>query len=163
VRTLPHGHHRHNYGGRDYYYYNGIYYLPVPTGYSIITAPIGFSLATLPVGFLTYYYNGIPYYYYMGTYYVWSDAASVYQVVEAPEEIKIQVKIDEAKAEEEELADSSSSQQARDRYECHSWAVSESGFDPSADVQPSDDNQTLRYNDSLRACLEARGYTVGTE
>lgn len=55
--------------------------------------------------------------------------------------------------------------QARDRYECHSWAVSQTQYDPT---QPSADNmpavqRSQTYADYRRAedaCLDGRGYTV---
>ena len=166
MNSLPHGHHRYDYRGSRYHYYDGIYYVPSSLGYSIVTAPLGFLLATLPLGYLTYYYNDVPYYYYMGTYYLWNATASAYQVVEPPTEIKIQVETAAASEVIDEgdvsaAAGTSSTQQARDRYECHSWAVSESGFDPSTGAQATDNNQVILYNDSLRACLESRGYVVG--
>ena len=167
VNTLPHGHSRYHYHGNIYHYYNGIYYAPSSIGYNIVTAPIGFLLAALPIGFLTYYYNNIPYYYYMGTYYIWNDSASAYQVVEPPAEVKAQAEADQEQDDDGEdgdvISETSSSQQARDRYECHAWAVSESGFDPSTGAQASDNNQIILYNDSLRACLESRGYIVGAQ
>lgn len=120
---------------------------------------------------MTYYYNNIPYYYYMGTYYLWNETASAYQVVEPPEEIKLQAEADQAAAEnnaETNAAEAPSvedsataSREARDRYECHAWAVSESDFDPSIQNASGSDSQITRYNDSLRACLETRGYVVG--
>jgi hypothetical protein len=55
--------------------------------------------------------------------------------------------------------------QAKDRYECHSWAVSQTKYDPT---QPSVGNMPAaqvnqRYADYRRAedaCLDGRGYTV---
>lgn len=55
-------------------------------------------------------------------------------------------------------------QQARDRYECHSWAVAQSGFNPSTaggGVSPQDAGPLRAdYNRALSACLDGRGYTV---
>jgi opacity protein-like surface antigen len=58
----------------------------------------------------------------------------------------------------------SQEQQWSDRYACHNWAKSQSGFDPTksgADV-PSDENGTRReqYRRAMTACLEGRGYSV---
>jgi len=52
-------------------------------------------------------------------------------------------------------------QQWSDRYACHGWAVTQSGFDPShksaaAPAQGSEEE----YRRSLTGCLEERGYTV---
>ena len=54
-------------------------------------------------------------------------------------------------------------QQWNDRYECHRWAVNQSGFDPSRrTAAPPSDSASGReqYRRALSACLEGRGYTV---
>ena len=55
-------------------------------------------------------------------------------------------------------------QQARDRYECHSWAAGQSGFDPTQPLGGVDQNQASAkrddYQRAMTACLEARGYSV---
>lgn len=50
-------------------------------------------------------------------------------------------------------------QQARDRYECHNWAVKQSGFDPTQANQPNATGRS-EYERAMSACLEGRGYTV---
>jgi hypothetical protein len=58
----------------------------------------------------------------------------------------------------------STEQQATDRYECHRWAVNETGFDPTmpaggvASDQATD--QRAAYFRAIAACLEGRGYSV---
>jgi hypothetical protein len=54
--------------------------------------------------------------------------------------------------------------QAKDRYECHSWAVSQAGYDPT---QPTGDMPEARrnqmradYQRAQGACLDGRGYTM---
>jgi hypothetical protein len=55
--------------------------------------------------------------------------------------------------------------QAKDRYECHIWAVNQTGCDPT---QPSagevpEDKRNQMCADYLRAqgaCLDGRGYTM---
>jgi hypothetical protein len=54
--------------------------------------------------------------------------------------------------------------QAKDRYECHSWAVSQIGYDPT---QPTGNMPEARLNQmradyqrAQGACLDGRGYTV---
>ena len=58
----------------------------------------------------------------------------------------------------------SDQQQATDRYECHRWAVGQTGFDPTQlTAGPQDDSKGLRradYSRAMTACLEGRGYTV---
>ena len=55
--------------------------------------------------------------------------------------------------------------QAKDRYECHSWAVSQTGYDPtqpSAGDMPEAQRNQMRadYQRAQGACLDGRGYTV---
>ncbi len=55
-------------------------------------------------------------------------------------------------------------QQSTDRYECHQWATSQTGFDPtqaggaSASGQPAGNPDD--YQRAMKACLEGRGYSV---
>ena len=55
-------------------------------------------------------------------------------------------------------------QQSTDRYECHAWAVQQSGFDPtrpSGGVAESDiEARRADYRRAEGACLEGRGYSV---
>lgn len=55
--------------------------------------------------------------------------------------------------------------QAKDRYECHSWAVSQTGYDPTqptaVDMTEAGRNQMRAdYHRALDACLDGRGYTM---
>ena len=55
-------------------------------------------------------------------------------------------------------------QQAADEYDCHQWAVSQSGFDPTAAATGQRPGalpaQREGYQRATSACLEGRGYTV---
>jgi opacity protein-like surface antigen len=55
-------------------------------------------------------------------------------------------------------------QQATDRYECHSWASGQTGFDPTrlgSGVAAGEYSERLaEYRRAMTACLEARGYSV---
>ena len=55
--------------------------------------------------------------------------------------------------------------QAKDRYECHSWAVSQTSYDPTQPPpgdMPEAQRQQMRadYRRAEDACLDGRGYTV---
>ena len=54
--------------------------------------------------------------------------------------------------------------QAKDRYECHSWAVSQTHFDPTQPASGTTDaylNQMRSdYIRAMTACLDGRGYTM---
>ena len=55
----------------------------------------------------------------------------------------------------------SAGQQSQERYECHQWAVVESGYDPTAgDAAAQPREKRTAYFRSQTACLQARGYTV---
>ena len=54
--------------------------------------------------------------------------------------------------------------QAKDRYECHSWAVSQTHHDPTQPVSGMPEAQLNQmradYQRAQGACLDGRGYTV---
>jgi hypothetical protein len=55
--------------------------------------------------------------------------------------------------------------QAKDRYECHSWATSQTSYDPTqpsgSDMPEAQRNQMRAdYQRAQGACLDGRGYTV---
>jgi hypothetical protein len=57
-------------------------------------------------------------------------------------------------------------QQASDEYECHRWAVTQTGFDPTAaavgqaPARAATSSPVADYDRARAACLEGRGYTV---
>ena len=55
-------------------------------------------------------------------------------------------------------------QQAADEYECHNWARSQTGFDPTqpdGGVAAGDaDRSHSNYDRAMSACLQGRGYQV---
>jgi hypothetical protein len=124
-------------------------------------------LPVLPPNFTTVWWHGVPYYYANDTYYVWDDDHHEYQVVTPPDGIETSGTT-QAPASDQLFIypknGQSSEQQAQDRYECHRWAVEQSGFDPTVaggGVEP--EKAVAKRNDYFRAqvaCLEGRGYTV---
>jgi hypothetical protein len=56
-------------------------------------------------------------------------------------------------------------QQAEDQYQCHRWAVAQTGYDPT-DMKPAasgtrqSSNQLDDYFRAMGACLDGRGYTM---
>ncbi len=54
--------------------------------------------------------------------------------------------------------------QAKDRYECHSWGVSQTGYDPTQPTSgmPRAQLNQMRadYKRAMSACLDGRGYTM---
>jgi hypothetical protein len=52
----------------------------------------------------------------------------------------------------------SDAQTQNDRYECHSWAANQAGFDPTRSGQQS--GNAGDYRRAMIACLDARGYSA---
>ncbi len=54
--------------------------------------------------------------------------------------------------------------QAKDRYECHSWAVSQTHYDPTQPASGTPEVQLNQmradYKRAMGACLDGRGYTM---
>ncbi len=159
---LPHSYIRIVIGSLPYFYFDGVFYRHYHDGYIVVSAPIGARVSVLPLGFIVFGLGHFTYYYINDAYYLWDDDAEVYVVVEKP------VGADEAIAEAtaERLfvypnRGQSEERQAKDRYECHQWAVRESGVDPSLwDQQEITYEDNRNYKRAISACLEGRNYTV---
>jgi len=54
--------------------------------------------------------------------------------------------------------------QAKDRYECHSWAVGQTRYDPTQPANGMQEAQLYQmranYQRAMGACLDARGYST---
>lgn len=130
-------------------------------------APVGLYVPWLPPYFTTVWWNGIPYYYANDTYYVWDDAQQAYKVVSPPNGMETNGTT-QAPASDQLFVypknGQSAEQQEKDRYECHRWAVDQTGFDPTvAGGGVTPEKAVEKRNDYFRAqvsCLEGRGYTV---
>ncbi|MDP3287342.1 MAG: hypothetical protein Q8M64_03455, partial [Methyloversatilis sp.] len=163
VQRLPRDVPVHHYHGRPYYRSSGAWYRPSGAYFSVVGPPIGAFITVLPYGYTVIDYGGRPYYRYDDVYYARRDEG--YVVVEPPEGRYA----DSEPAESDELfvypADGQSvEQQATDRFECHDWASSQTGYDPtrvSGGVPPDQAAPArIAYLRAMTACLEARNYTV---
>ena len=157
-------------GGR-FYYSGGTWYAPRGPSFVVVAAPVGVFVPVLPPFYTTVWFGGVPYYYANDTYYAWSEAQDGYQVIDPPADI--QAATTEAPQpplpHEDELYvypqnGQSAEQQATDKYECHKWAYSQTGFDPTQAGGGVAPDQTVargeEYRRAIRACLEGRGYSV---
>jgi hypothetical protein len=130
----------------------------------------------LPVGYATFWWGGVPYYYANNIYYTYDPGYNGYVATDPP------VSADQAGAAPDTYADGSQpgdpqyggsaspdvyvyprngqneQQTANDRYECHGWAVYQTGFDPTR-AGPQSGN-SADYRKAMIACLDARGYTA---
>lgn len=153
--------------GSRYLYRNGNWYRWDGRLWIVWGAPIGLYVPFLPPYFTTIWWYGVPYYYANDTYYVWADDRRSYEVVAPPDGI-------DGSATSQPPASNrlfvypksgqSADQQKRDEYECHRWAVGQTGFDPTVSGGGVPADQAIgKRNDYFRAqvsCLEGRGYTV---
>lgn len=138
-------------------------------------------LPAVPYGAVTLWFGGIPYYYVNQIYYVWSPNYDGYVVADPPPVAGpaqrppsetgpgqpspsatgqsasgvLSLRVVPRKGQ-------SKQQTASDRYACHQWAVSQSGFNPINSAQDAHASSTARsdYRRALTACLHARGYSV---
>ncbi len=157
----------HGPDGQRYWYHGGDWYRWRGHAWVVWGAPIGLYVPVLPPYFTTVWWGGIPYYYANDTYYFWADDRHEYEVVSPPDGIDSsgttqppvsnQLFIYPKKGQPQ-------SQQDTDRYECHRWAMKESGFDPTVaggGVPPeSAVDKRNAYFRAQVACLEGRGYAV---
>jgi hypothetical protein len=159
--------------GRDRYFYSGgMWYAPRGIGFEVIAPPIGVFVPVLPPYYTTVWFGGVPYYYANDTYYMWSAQDNGYEVVDTPSGA-VNAAPDAAPPPPPAASSQlfiyprngqSAEQQAKDKYECHAWAASQTGFDPTAsggNVPPDQFGaKNDDYNRAMGACLQGRGYSV---
>ncbi len=170
VTTLPRGPVVIARPGGNYYYSGGVWYRPYGPRFVVVAAPVGAFVPVLPPYYTTVYVAGIPYYYANDTYYSWDAAQNGYEVVAPPgtdPPPTTQSPVPPPSGDDLYVypqSGQSADQQATDKYECHKWANSQSGFDPTQSgggVAPEQsDTARDNYQRALRACLEGRGYSV---
>lgn len=164
VPTLPRGYVTVTHRRAPYYYHQGVWYRPGRGRFIIVRPAIGLFVPILPPFYTTIWVRGTPYYYADDVYYRWRPERREYVVTEPP--------ADAASASPSVSGDlyiypkdgQSEERQATDRYECHSWAAGQSGFDPTQPLGGVPESQAAvkraDYQRAMTACLEARGYSV---
>ncbi|GAC1663433.1 MAG: DUF6515 family protein [Steroidobacteraceae bacterium] len=170
VRGLPPASLAFNRPDGRFFYSGGVWYAPRGPGYVVVAAPIGCFVPILPPFYTTLWIGGFPYYYANETYYTWDPAQNGYEVVAPPND---QDATTDAPQPPPPQGDplyiypqngQSDEQQATDKYECHKWASSQSGFDPtqSPGGVPPDQlgSQRADYQRAMSACLQGRGYSA---
>lgn len=172
VRVLPGGYRSFYFHDRPYFFVDGAWYISGPAGFVVAAPPPGLVVSVLPPFYTTVWIGGAPYYYADDVYYQWDPGAGAYRVVAPPtgaDQPGQPVETPPAQGAEGQLYiypknGQTQAQQDQDRYECHSWATNQTGFDPTqpgGGVAP-DQNDTKRaeYRRAMTACLEARDYSV---
>jgi hypothetical protein len=182
VTRLPPTHVVVPHAGGPVYYSGGVWYAPHGPSYVVVAAPVGVFVPVLPPFYTTMWFAGAPYYYANDTYYQYRGDQG-YEVVPPPG--------DQSAPSPDGATDQappgappdmnapppagddlfiypqngqSPDQQANDKYQCHQWALSQTGFDPTqagGGVAPEQAaGKRGDYQRAMRACLEGRGYSV---
>ena len=153
-------------GPAQYWFHGGVWYRPEAGHFVVIAPPVGVFVPILPPFYTTLTIGGIPYYYANDAYYVWREPEHQYEVVDPPENVE-SAAVTPAPSENVFVypnKNQSADRQAKDRYECHRWAVDQTGFDPTLGGGGVAAEQTTAkrsdYQRAMGACLEARDYTV---
>ncbi len=180
------GEHWHaGWGGRDWDHrdwrgaiwlggdWGGLYWPPVDYGWNY-----PWFMASIPFGAMTLSFGGVPYYYINHVYYAWNPYYDGYVVTDPPpvaDAASAAPPPPQASAlppvssgrgvlslRVTPLKGQSPQQAANDRYECNTWAVAQSGFNPLSAQQDAQASPQMRdgYRRAFTACLQARGYSV---
>lgn len=167
IERMPRGNRAVIYGRSRYYFHEGAWYRPYGRRFVVVAPPFGLIVPFLPLYYTTLWIGGIPYYYANDVYY--TQTAGGYIVVEPPQE-----EVSQAAPPADQPAASrifiypregqSEKKQADDRYECHSWAVGQTGYDPTKPPVTLSESEMIQkrtdYQRASAACLDGRGYTV---
>lgn len=161
TQNLPKGSVKVVVGGIPYFYFSGTFYKSSGGGYVVVSAPYGAIVKSIPTDYVAFTVELSTFYYVNDTYYVWDDQREAYIVSNEPvgagkaiesatkERLFVYPKI----GQDEKL-------QAKDRYECHRWAVTESGVDPTSEEREYGRQENNNYKRAISACLVARDYSV---
>ena len=162
IGALPRDYRVVVHGGSRYYFSGGVWYRPQGLRFAVIMPPIGLFVPFLPPYYATIWLSGVPYYYANEVYY--AHRGNGYVIVEPPKEEVSQVPPPADQMFIYPRMGQSEKQQADDRYACHQWAVSQTGFDPTQPPGGSPEPQKIEkrpdYQRAMSACLDGRGYTV---
>jgi hypothetical protein len=161
------------YGNRPFWGWNGGYWHGVywPRAY-YRPGFVGF-VTLLPPVYSTFWYGGVSYYYANDLYYTWSPDRYGYVVSNPPPVAEDSSGTYSTAPDEADQGTGpgdiyvyprngqSEEQTAQDRYECHQWAVNQTGFDPTlGQTQASSAGSAEDYRRAIIACLDGRGYSA---
>jgi len=166
IEHVPVGARHFEWHGEHYWWHGGVWYRPFGGAYVVVGAPIGLFVPILPEFATLVVLGGTRYYYANETYYLFDPELNQYEVVAAPVASSAPAPVYPPAASAPMAQDmfvyprngQSAEQANKDRYECHSWAVSQTGYDPT--VAGNSTGRRADYQRAQTACLEGRGYTV---
>lgn len=155
-------------GGGRFYYSGGVWYAARGPGFVVVGPPIGVFVPILPPFYTTVWVAGAPYYYANDAYYTWVPDQNGYEVVDPPGAADQGATTTQPPPSDDLFiypqSGQTDEQQSNDKYECHKWASTQSGFDPTQSLGGVSPDQVAAkradYQRAMRACLEGRGYSV---
>jgi hypothetical protein len=149
------------YHGVRYGYWGGVWYEPYGSSWVVVRPPVGIVIGGLPAFATVVTIGGIGYWYANGVYYR-EYGGGGYEVVPSPIVGVPESASTTGRTYVYPKNGQSAEKQASDEYDCHRWAVNQTGFDPTAAAtgQTTVSTQRSDYVRAQNACLEGRGYTV---
>jgi len=147
--------------GVRYGYWGGVWYAPYGGAWVVARPPYGVVIAGLPAFATVVTIGGLGYWYANGVYYR-EYAGGGYEVVPSPIAGAPEGTSSAGRSYIYPKNGQTAERQASDEYECHRWAVGQTGFDPTAAAsgQTTVSTQRSDYVRAQTACLEGRGYTI---
>ncbi|MBA6133613.1 MULTISPECIES: DUF6515 family protein [Pseudomonas] len=152
------------YRGHDYFYSGGYWYRPHGGNYIVVTPPYGVRVNYLPPYAREVWVGGALFFLVADTYYQYLADSQEYVVVNPPAVAPPPAPPPPVAGGYDVVAypmyGQGPEQQEQDRYQCHRWAVSQSGFDPATATYAPPPNVLSNYQRALGACFSGRGYSV---
>lgn len=147
------------YRGDDYFYSGGYWYRPHGGRYVVVTPPLGVRVDYLPPYAREVWLGGALFFLVADTYYQYLADSREYVVVNPPVAAPVPVGggYDVVAY---PMYGQGQEQQDQDRYQCHRWAVNQSGFDPATATYAPPANVADNYRRALGACFSGRGYSI---
>ncbi len=159
--TLPYRHTQMVVAGSTYFYSGGVYYITKGKNYVVVGAPIGAHITILPIGFSRIHLGSHRYFYANSVYYSYVPATKNYIVVAKPAGADAAVASGIVAGSELDVYPENNQSEEKldqDQFECHEWAMEQSGFDPLSSA--SQEDYLTDYHAELSSCLSSRGYEV---
>ena len=152
------------YRGQDYFYSGGYWYRSHGGNYVVVAPPYGVRVGYLPPYAREVWEGGALYFLVADTYYQYLADTQEYVVVNPPAVAPSVPAVAPPGNAYDVVAypmyGQGQEQQDQDRYQCHRWAVSQSGFDPATATYAPPANIADTYRRALGACFSGRGYSI---